>query len=188
MHSLKPVIYCYMKLTKDQLVATIAAVKGTTFATLETSTEPAMRKTGNPYVGRVRKISKGLNVQIGAIYENAVNRQAGREGNPDAGEFVAEKLAYGSWLVPHKIIEHKGEYQIRVTCNPHMKPTEVVYTLDGEPVSAETLAEIKSFEPDKKSSGRQEAFGVEREVVPRNYKLESITSIKINGTLYRIEG
>jgi hypothetical protein len=177
-----------MKLTKDQLVATVAAVKGTTFATLETSTVPEMRKTGNPFIGRVRKISKGLNVQIGAIYENAVNRQAEREGNPDAGEFVAEKLAYGSWLVPHKIIEHKGAFQIRVTCNPHMKPSEVIYTLDGEPVNDETLAEIKAFEPEKKGSGRQADFGVEREVVPRNYKLDSIVSIKINGTLYRIEG
>ena len=177
-----------MKLTKDQLVATIKAVKGTTFATLETSTEPAMRKTGNPYVGRIRKISKGLNVSIGANYENGVNRQAGREGVEEAGEFKAEKLAYGSWLVPHKIIEHKGELQIRVTCNPHMKPSEVYYTCDGERVTDEVLAEIKSFEPEKSSSSRQADFGVEREVVPRNYKLESITGITVNATHYKIEG
>jgi hypothetical protein len=177
-----------MKMTKNQLVNTIKGIKGNTFATLETSTEPAMRKTGNPYVGRVRKISKGLNVSIGAIYENSVNRQAGREGNPDAGEFVAEKLAYGQWLVPHKIIEHKGELQIRVTCNPHMKPTEVYYTVDGERATDEVTAEIKSFEPEKKSATRQSDFGVHREVVPRNFKLESITGITVNGTHYKIEG
>lgn len=174
-----------MKLTKSQLVETIKSIKGTTFATLETSTEPKMRKTGNPYFGRVRKISKGLNVQIGSVYEKAVNRQAEREGNESAGEFKAEKLAYGSWLVPHKLIEHKGEIQIRVTCNPRMKPKSVSYEIDGVEIPVE---EIKPFMPESKKSARQESFGVEREVVPRNFKLESITAITVNGTRYRIEG
>lgn len=172
-----------MKLTKDQLVATITAVQGTTFATIETDTVPDMRKTGNPYVGRVRKLSK-VRVMIGANYENGVNRQAEREGNEDAGEFKAMKLAYGSWLVPHKLIEHKGEIQIRVTCKPDEKP-EVSYTLDGEPMEKSV---IEPFLPVKKESARQEEFGVERQVVPRNYKLDSIKSITVYGTHYRIEG
>jgi hypothetical protein len=69
-----------------------------------------------------------------------------------------------------------------------MKPTEVYYTVDGEPVSGPRLHYIKSFEPEKKSSGRQAEFGIEREVVPRNYKLESITGITVGGTHYKIEG
>lgn len=172
-----------MKLTKDQLVATLSAVKGTTFATLETVTDPDMRKTGNPYVGRVKKHTR-INCTFGANYENAVNRQGEREGLENAGEFEALKLPYGNWLVPHKLIEHKGAVQVRVMCNPHMKP-DVSYTLDGQPMD---VSVIKPFMPEKKASARQEEFGIEREVVPRNYKLESIKAITVNGTRYEIEG
>lgn len=172
-----------MKLTKDQLVATLGAIKGTTFATLETVTDPDMRKTGNPYVGRVKKHTR-INCTFGANYENAVNRQGEREGLEVEEKFEAEKLPYGNWLVPHKLIEHKGAVQVRVMCNPHMKP-DVAYTLDGQPMD---VSVIKPFMPEKKASARQEEFGIEREVVPRNYKLESIKAITVNGTRYEIEG
>lgn len=176
----------HMKLTKDQLVATLSAIKGSTFMTLETNTVPEMRKTGNPFVGRVKKHTK-INVTFGANYENAVNRQAEREENENAGEFKSLKLAYGKWLVPHKLIEHKGAVQVRVMCNPHMKP-EVAYSLDGHPVNPSEMEAIKAFMPEKKTSARQEEFGIEREVVPRNYSLDSIEAVTVNGTRYEIVG
>lgn len=176
----------HMKLTKDQLVATLSAIKGTTFMTLETVTDPDMRKTGNPYIGRAKKHTR-INCTFGANYENAVNRQAEREENENAGEFKSLKLAYGQWLVPHKLITHKGEVQVRVMCNPHMKP-EVSYSVDGEEADAATVESIKAFMPEKKTSARQEEFGIEREVVPRNYKLDSIKAVTVNGTRYEIVG
>lgn len=171
-----------MKLTQSQLIATIEAIQGTTMATIETATDPRLKKTGNPFNGRkVLKHSK-LNVQIGASYENGVNRQAGREGNESAGEFKTHKLAYGRWLVPHKLIEHNGKVQLRVTCNPHMKP-ETHYTVNGQPVDKE---EIKPFLPSKKPSQRQEDFGVDRQIVPRNFNMESIKAITVKGSRYEI--
>ena len=170
-----------MKLTQSQFVQTIQAVKGNTFATLSTDTVPDMNKTGNPYFGRLRKLSK-VNVSIGAIYENGVNRQAGREGNEDAGEFVAAPLAYGEWLVPHKLILHKGEIQVRATMTQNVKP-EVSYLYDGEPIET---ALVEPYLKKKAVSRRQEDFGNEKQVIPRNYKLSSIKEITINGTHYTI--
>lgn len=46
-----------------------------------TETEPAMRKTNNPFVGRVKKLTHYVNAILGVDYQNAVNNRLARSGN-----------------------------------------------------------------------------------------------------------
>lgn len=172
-----------MKITASQLIRTLAQVKGATMMTLHTVTDPDMPKRNNPLFGRVKKHAT-INVTFGADYEAGVNRQLSREGNDNAGTFEAEPLPWGSWVVPNKIIEHKGETYVRVTPNPQMK-VEVSYTLDGQPVDTET---VKPYLKVRVPSGRQLETGIERDVKPRNYKVSSIVGVTTGGTHYEIEG
>ena len=98
-----------MKLiTRTQLIALLMEVKSATFATLTLNTEPTMRKTGNPYVGQVRKIAIH-NVTLNASYEKSVARQQGREGL--AQDFKAQERAWGT----HEsaaVIENKGSHYV----------------------------------------------------------------------------
>lgn len=175
-----------MQLTQDQFATTIKNVKGTTFARLVTVTVPTL--TGgkkNPMQGRVKKHVR-QNVQIGANYQNGVNRQLDREGKEGAGEFKAQPLSWGSWLVPNKIKEHTnkaGEYKLylRYTCQPNQKPA-VIYTLDGKVIHKSKVIGLKAPLP----AATQVEAGVEREVVPRDVCFENIRSAKIQGTDYNI--
>lgn len=69
------------------LKETLIDVRGATFVTVATNTEPKMKKTGNPFHGRVRKIAK-YNGQINFHYDRAVLAQLEREGK-DASCFFA---------------------------------------------------------------------------------------------------
>lgn len=173
-----------MQLTQHQLAETIKNVKGTTFAELVTVTTPVLDGgKGNPMQGRVRTHTV-QNVQIGANYQNGVNRQLGREGHEDAGTFVPQPLAWGTWLVTNKIKQHTnkaGEYKLylRYTVQPHMKP-EVTYTFDGAPIEK---GDIQGLRKSRKPHTQVE---VERDIKPRDVAFENIRSIKIDGTLYHI--
>jgi hypothetical protein len=170
-----------MKLTRSQLVTTLSNIKGASMMTLHTVTDPEMPKRGNPFVGRIKKHAK-VNVTFGANYEAGVNRQLEREGNENAGTFVAEPLPWGEWLLVNKLITHKGETYVRATPNPQMKP-EVSFTLDGKPIESET---VKPYLKATAPSGRQTEVGIEREVKPRTYKLSSIVGVTTGGVHYEI--
>lgn len=174
-----------MQLTQDQLKHTITEISGATFAQIQMRTEPKMRKTGNPFMGRVEKISTS-NVTLGAIYENSVNRQSGREDNPKKGDFKAQSLQWGEWLIPNKIITHKGKLYLRAQVNAHMVP-DVEFEIDGKPVTGPRKFYMESFIQTRKPSKRQtEEQGNEKEVKPFTVAFDNIETIKEGGTVYQI--
>lgn len=155
-------------ITKDNLRSLLSDIRGATFATLVTSTEPKLRKTGNT-LGPVRKVSR-VNVCLGFQYENAVNRQRCREGSePD---FESEPRQWGRKISP-MFVEHKGKLYLE---------TKVERSLDHRYIDANG-AEIPEeavapFLPKRSPSTTQET---EKEILVRDYALDSILSVAFGG-------
>lgn len=80
-----------VNVTSDELTEVLKTIKKGTFGYLHMVTTPKMRKTDNPYFGRITKVTKG-NVYIGGNYEKRVQNET---ENPD---FVSQKNNVGDHL------------------------------------------------------------------------------------------
>lgn len=154
--------------------------KGTFGMVFETSTEPKMRKTNNPFYGRVRKVSRVVNSALGYDYETYVNARLERADLPS--EFKASPLPWGEWVEGYEgiVISHKGKTYLRMTILPNTtaKPT---YMVDGRVATDEELAVIKTFLQEPSYSNKQAACGLveqSAQVSVRAYAVENIISIK----------
>lgn len=145
---------------------------GTFGSVLVADTEPTMRKTNNPYVGRVRKVCRLSNIAIGYSYETYVNARRLRENL--SADFKACPLQWGEWKKNYEnvVLTHKGEDYLRVTMLPNTN-VEVTYMVDGRVATESEINEIKSF-LSKSSSSRQ---GLTNEVIVRAYKVSNIVSL-----------
>lgn len=160
------------------LSAVLSNVASAQFVTITTLTEPKMNKRGNPLFGRVVKFAV-RNCQFGYDYENAVNNRLERQGCERS--FSAEKLPWGQWLVPNKIITHKdnlyGRFYVAKDC-----VVKSAYLVDGRLATAEEMEIIKTFEVKRTSSARQEADGLfENQVKPYDVNLDNILAVKASG-------
>lgn len=163
-------------LTRREFLALITdrAMSGAFIVTLETCTVPAMRKAGNPYAGRVVKISR-VNGMLNWNYENAVNAQCDRE-EKDA-DFEAYPRKWGKRLTRTPLVAHNGNLYVELKVQ---RSLECRYeTLDGRPVEADAIAPYLSGN----SASRQ---GVDREIILRDYAVENITAITIDGIRHEI--
>lgn len=153
---------------------------------LTTYTDSKARKTGNPF-GQIFKHCRSVGF-VGAHYESAVNRQLRREDKE--GNFSGESLPWGEWLVPNKVISHKGEYYLRVQTSPGQRqrqPARVLayYAPNGEAIP-KTVA--RSYITVSAPSAKQAGAGLtsESEIMVRTYKFSSIRRVRINGETYRL--
>lgn len=159
-------------LTAIALVETLATVKGATFATIITETDARLKKTGNPF-GPVRKVSR-VNVCLGFQYEAAVNRQRTREGSE--ADFEAKPRQWGQRLPGSMLVEHKGKLYLETKVERSLDCVYIDAT--GRELSAD---EVAPFLPARSESTRQET---EREIIVRDYALESIRSLSMKGETY----
>ena len=160
--------------------------KGTFGMVLVASTEPKMRKTNNPFYGRVRKVSKVVNSALGYSYETYVNARLERKSL--AGDFKAMPLPWGQWVngYENEVIENKGKLYIRVTILPNTiaKPT---YYVDGRLATEDEMAVIRTFLQEPSFSDRQADKGLtdlEEQVMVRAYALDNIISISQGENIY----
>lgn len=164
---------------------------GSTAVSITTATAPKMRKTGNPYFGRVERIARRSGM-LGASYENAVNRQRGREESPQAGEFRAESLWGGKGRkVSAALAEHIGTGESYLVFYPTHTgddgqpiASDDVWTLDGTPIVGETLADVKSYLSGGGSAPKQ---GVEKQIPWRTVKLDNVRELRMRGEIYSIQ-
>lgn len=150
-------------LTKQELVEVLKSVKGNTFISIESKTEPKLKK-GNPFNALI-KISKVFGA-IGFNYENSVNNQRIRESLEV--DFEAKPRQWGKRIKGTPLVEHKDKYYLEVK----VQGAESDYFQDNNRVDVD---KIKPWMYNSKS--RQ---GVEKEVIVRDYSLDNISRIKIN--------
>ena len=138
---------------------------------IQIATEPKMRKTNNPYYGRVKKHTAYLGVDFGANYTEEVNRRRAEEGK--TADFQAKKSPY----------ERVNEYFVRNGEQLYLQmllkkdnQTKVIYELDERPATESEVDEIKNFFP-KKNKPTNQGLTEGNEVQMRVVKIENIIAI-----------
>ena len=171
------------------LSSVVKTIKRNTFGVLcVLSTEPRMRKTNNPYLGRVTKITRYVNVAVGRDYYVAVENAAERKGLD--GKMVHEKASGMSWCdYPYFLVGDKNpnQFYLRLTLNKNTK-IEATYKVDGRDATAKEVEEIKTFLYDKSYSQKQAAVGLtneEDQVYPFSPKVENIVELSQGLIIYK---
>lgn len=169
------------------LLAILANINAASIVAITTTTNinKKMRKTGNPYNNDVvTKLSVRKNYQFGYNYQNGVNNRLDAQGCE--ANFVAESLKWGEWLIPNKVISHKGNLYARFYRMAN-SIEESTYYINGVKASAEETATIKSFLPKPSASNRQTEAGLtEHQVEPMAIEFASIDELHINGETYKV--
>lgn len=167
-------------ITLAQAVEIIAGINRPQPFSVTALTEPEMRKTGNPYVGKVRKLSR-VNGFI-ADYENMVNNQLAREGK-DQLTFNAKPRKWGE-RVSLALVRHvkDGEVKHYVSFVPqHSRPIWLLATALGlMPVVKSMFAK---WIPEHREPTNQ---GTDKAIEPRDYNLANVSSFRVGGKAYRI--
>lgn len=173
-------------ITPGQLVALVQGYPGAVIVGLEALTDARARKTGNPFGEIFKRIRCAA--FVGANYQAAVEREAGRQGE-DATDFQTEKLPWGTWLIPNKIIVYKGNYYLRTQSTPGQRRKVAARVLGyfdsaGQKLVAE---KVKPFLPKKTESNKQqEDAGLNETVWVRTYAVASLERVRIAGQTYRM--
>lgn len=141
-------------------------------------TEPEMRKTGNPYIGKVFKIST-FSGKINWHYQAEVNKQRQREGGfqvvngvpvvqtPEKFEALPRK--WGTRLKDSPFVEHKGVFYLEMKVEQTL--AHEYRDINNKPFDVE---KIKPFMPSKSDSSRQE---VKNEIILRDYRLDRVIAL-----------
>lgn len=164
------------------LFTILSEVSGCQFASIVLLTNVKLpKKLG---LGSVTKIFDGV-VQINYSYQNAVNSRLEKKG--ESGDFVAEKLPWGSWEIPNKVITNKGKRYMRYylvnNCGSRSR-----YYVDGREATPEEVAIIKAYQS-KGYSTRQAASGLtENQVKPKVVDFDNVLEMVANGIKYEKKG
>ena len=161
------------------LIIMLNKVMKSTFTHLLTETPVRMNKTGNPYFGRVTKVSS-CNYLIGNEYETRVGVNYGKEGL-DPNTFNVEENKVGQHVSKVVLYNEKhNRHYLQVERFDEIKP-KVTYLCDGKEIDIET---IRPYMIVPKKSDKQEQ---ERYVSFLSFNVENIKEITLNGTKYIIK-
>lgn len=160
----------------SDLVTILSAVRGARFATITALTDARLLKTGNPF-GKVMKLSR-VNVVINHKYENSVNNQRTREGN--AADFTAQPRKWGERVKGTPFVTHNG--RVYLECGVQKTLSHEYLMSCGERL---TDLQVAPFQPTKASNADHQ--GVEREIILRDYAIDTLQNIVIDGETYAID-
>lgn len=173
-----PTVATVQGITETQLKNMLLNHRGATPVTIVSRTEPKMLKTGNPFIGKVFKVSR-VNGMIGWHYENAVNNQLAREDK--TADFVAQPRKWGIRLNGTPLVENKGNFYLKMKVEKSLGHR--YDDAQGNPLNDATLAQVESF---LVLSPKPQTQGTDKEIILRDYKLENILSITYKGTCYLV--
>lgn len=187
-----------MRITQTELADLLRGHTGASPVGIVARTRARMRKTDNPFAGRVDKLAHVAGF-VGVRYSRAVNRRRAREGRvvdrrgrPFVRTFVAERRRWGrrvrrldldaGRLSVCPLVEHRGrlyvtlhrqqilvvEYRDRL-CNTSLDPEELAPWL---------------IEDDGTAAARRQEIA--RPVIYRDYALDSIRQLRLEGEIYDV--
>lgn len=170
----------------SQLLELVKSQNGAKPVGFTALTDAKARKTGNPF-GQVFKQVRAVGF-VGASYERAVKREATRQ-DADGESFQADSLPWGEWLVPHKVISHKGNLYLRTQTTPGQRKRQPARLLayrgeDGRFLSPDA---VKPFLPVANDSAKQSSIGLDGKVMVRTYAFASLQRVRIGGRTYQVK-
>lgn len=169
-----------LTINQSELRNVIESIRGVSFASIHSVTRLDMRKTGNPFAGKILKVSKILAIVGNWSYENSLINQAKRE-NVET-EFEIKPRKWGFRLNDSGIVEHNGKLYLE--CKVEKSISSRIVFDDGRFIPNKDIEIIRSFIPIRKESSTQEP--IEKKIILRDYAFDSIRKIRLNGITYRI--
>lgn len=168
-----------VEVTKDQLLEILKGIDSSQFVNVVTVTEPKMRKTNNPYFGKVFKRTK-RNYLVGNDYEKRVQNNEKKEGLE--GNFQTEYSRVGEHISKCVLFnESKNTYYFQVETFEEVKPTDTEFFLDdGEIIDQTLLMDFLQFSSSSKKQVQ------DRKVTVQCPKVDNIKEITIQETKYRV--
>jgi hypothetical protein len=191
-------------ITRTELREQLMERRGASMVSIVSETEPKMyakRKPSqlssdalagvtdipNPYRGKVHKISH-VNGVINWRYANAVNNQRAREGQPTDEEgnvehFEALPRKWGQRLqrddgTVTPLVEHKGRHYLELKVERSLG--HEYRDESGEVVPQDDIAPW--LYPHRKSARQQ----TDKEIILRDYALDNIKQVRMDGELYEV--
>ena len=161
-------------ISKAELETLLQNVKGNTFATITTITEPA-QIGGSPFKTTLRKVSR-VNVALGFIYSNSVANQEKREGM--AGDFEAQPRKWGVRIAGTPLVTHKGKTYVEAKVERSIGHS---YLVDGRRTAKATVSPFL-----RTLSKPNTQAHIERTVILRDYSLDNILRIRMGGRIYNV--
>lgn len=154
--------------------------KGVFGTTVVTKTVPQMRKTGNPYVNRVEKISTYKNAILGVSYENTVNNRLERLGESAVYEASAPKgkLYYNDFF--YQSSKDENVFYLKLGIYPKTTEISSEYYIDGRPATEQEIVELKSFMPNSDGEIKKQSeagLPIEEQYKMITPKLENVVKI-----------
>lgn len=168
----------------------IEELKKGSYMQVITCTEPKMRKTNNPYIGRVEKITLYYGVRTGVDYANCINNAMQRVGIDDT-QFIADAprgMQWAAYPFILKSIKDESQLYLRISIDKSSKSVSY-WNVDGRLATDAEVAVIKNFLPAVSGSAKQAQAGLENEdqIQVRSIKFENIVYIKQGEREYRDE-
>ena len=163
-------------------------VRGTRFVGIDTLTvESRLKRDEAVQPGKLTKRTTGSVVMVFAqkdptAFNNQVLRRMEKEGL-DPTEFKVGPLSYGEWMEdsPFIVYTKKGDTEPTYYLRTHfVKAGASEYFLDGKPINKNKIVDTSA----PKTPSKQARLGITDEVIPRNFKLDSLTAIRIDGAEY----
>ena len=169
-----------MKINHSQLIEILNLSKGALIVGILAHTDAKAKKTNNPY-GCITKIVRAVGF-VGADYQKAVIREGDRQ-NAIPTQFTAESLSWGEWLIPNKVITHKGNFYLRTQSTPGQRNRQPAKVLNYRAENGQYVKheDIKQFLPVVKESAKQQFAGLNETIFVRTYAFDSIKKIRIIG-------
>jgi len=165
-------IFQQRTITIKALMDSLQEHKGTQFVTIVAKTQPKLLK--NP-LGPIFKVSR-VNICVNWNYRNSVNLQRMREGNKDI--FVPKPRPWGTRLPNSPFVEHKGQLYLEAKVE---KSLDHHYEMPNGDIIEDS--KVTPYLPQRKQSSTQQT---EKEIILRDYIVENIISITMQGETYLV--
>jgi hypothetical protein len=156
-------------ITIDQFKEGLKAIPGTVTLTILARVVPEMRKTDNPYFGRVYKLVKA-NGQVGADYERSVNKQLWQNGEDD--DFAVGPHKWGEY-VDSCFIANKDGSRVYLRFQERSRVEQYFLEENDEQIDPEVL---KPWLPKER----------EQTIKYRNFAVDNIMWIQWGGEIYSL--
>ena len=159
-----------------ELVQILSNIEKPTFCNIVTETVPKMRKTNNPFFGRIVKLNE-TRILIGTNYENRVNNNLSKENKET--DFVVSKNNVGEHFSKCVLFnENTQKFYLQYERFDEIKP-KTTYLCDGQPI------EKSQFDMFLQISNYSNQ-GLDREVKILSVTVNNIKEMSLNGKKYKV--
>lgn len=181
-----PALDVAVSINRNQLINGLLKIKGAKPITMICETVPRMRKTNNPFFGRIIKRAE-INGMVNFHYDKGVLRRLKKEGK-DSSDFCRgtswhEPVMIDGKLTPLCKHKSKDDKYIRFMLRNGIEST-YCWTDSGDMLTDDEAEQVETF---IQSSNSYDNQGLDEPLIFLTYGIESVKVIRIDKQTYTIK-